>query len=97
VLSALFVSTAEDARHCLLPDDSPDVLYQIACVFALTSPGHDDDRREALALLGRAFTRGFDKIDLFENDPDLAALRSDGELQRLTRAARDVRARVRRP
>ena len=55
------------------PRDSGTILYNIACAQALS--GELDDARR---LLGAAFARRHDLVDLAKVDPDLAAL--DGEL-----------------
>jgi hypothetical protein len=72
------------------------MLYQAACIYSLTSPGRDDDRREGLRLLAAALRAGFTALDLAEKDSDLAALRQDPEFRLLLQSARRL-ARVPSP
>jgi len=79
-----------DARESLLRDTLPPNLYQVACIFALTSAadkGHPEDRREAFRLLFAALRTGFG-LDLVDADRDLDPLRKDEEFKRLVAGAR---------
>jgi len=58
--------------------------YSLACAYAL-----DGQREAAIAWLQRAAERQFAMLDLFDADPDLAALRSDARVT----AVRDAIAR----
>jgi tetratricopeptide (TPR) repeat protein len=80
-----------DAREALRRDTSPFRLYQVACIYALTSRRHADDRLEAFRLLSAALARGFG-FDLLETDRDLDPLRERPEFARLLRAARGLKA-----
>jgi tetratricopeptide (TPR) repeat protein len=68
-------------------DPRPEVLYQAAGVYALTSRQNAADRREAFRLLATALRRGYG-FDLLEIDPDLRPIREQPEYRRLLEAAR---------
>jgi serine/threonine protein kinase/Tfp pilus assembly protein PilF len=79
-----------DARESLLRDTLPPNLYQVACIYALTSAmdkGHPEDRREAFRLLFASLRTGFG-LDWVDTDPDLDPLRKDEEFKRLVAGAR---------
>jgi serine/threonine protein kinase/tetratricopeptide (TPR) repeat protein len=80
----------EDARACLLLDSGPATLYQVACIYALTSKQSPDDRLRALPLLAAALRAGFG-LEFVGHDPDLNPLRGLPEFQRLVAAARVLR------
>jgi tetratricopeptide (TPR) repeat protein len=77
----------EDAREALLLDTSPPMLYQVACVYALTSQKEAGDRVEALGLLSAALRTGYG-LDFVNEDHDLEPLRGVPEFGRLVAAAR---------
>jgi hypothetical protein len=79
-----------DAAECLLRDNRPATLYQLAGVYALTSREQPDDRGEALRLLATALRQGYG-FDLLEGDRDLDPIRSRPEFGRLVAAARAFR------
>jgi hypothetical protein len=83
-------AAVRDARDALLLDTRAPNTYQVACVFALTSPGRPDDRREALALLASALGTGYG-LDLVDTDTDLDPLRADPEFRRVVERARQLR------
>jgi tetratricopeptide (TPR) repeat protein len=62
-------------------------VYRLACIYALTSPGHPEDRRESLYWLKRAVDKGFDRA-LIARDDDVAALRDLPEFRDLLNKAR---------
>ena len=76
-----------DAKDALLRDTKPPNLYQVGCIYALTSKGHPEDQREAVRLLWSALKTGFG-LDLVDTDPDLDLVRKHPEFQRLVRSAR---------
>jgi tetratricopeptide (TPR) repeat protein len=78
-----------DAEDALLCDTKAPNLYQVACIFALTSKARGEDRLRALELLRPALRSGFG-LDLVDTDPDLDPLRPLPEFRRLVAAARDV-------
>jgi tetratricopeptide (TPR) repeat protein len=76
-----------DAKEAERLDPRPEVLYQVAGVYALTSEVDPADRREAFRLLGAALRKGYG-FDLLEIDPDLRPIRGQPEYRRLLEAAR---------
>jgi serine/threonine protein kinase/tetratricopeptide (TPR) repeat protein len=82
-----------DAREAERVDPRPEVLYQIAGIYALTGQQHPADRREAFRLLAAAFRQGFG-FDLIEIDPDLRPIRGQPEFRRLVEAARTLKPHV---
>ena len=79
-----------EAEKALLLSDDPEVTYQAACVYALTSKSHADDGKQALDLLKRAFREGFSDVTMFRSDADLGELRSKAELDTLHRAVTNL-------
>jgi tetratricopeptide (TPR) repeat protein len=71
-----------DARASLRLDHQPEVTYQAAGIYALTSRDHRDDRAEAFRLLKVAFQQGFG-LDLVDHDPELDPIRSLPEFRQL--------------
>jgi tetratricopeptide (TPR) repeat protein len=80
-----------DAKEAERLDPRPEVLYQTAGVYALTSEVDSADRREAFRLLGTALRKGYG-FDLLEIDPDLRPIRGQPEFRRLLEAARALRS-----
>jgi len=76
-----------DAREALLRDTRAPNLYQVGCIYALTSKTHTEDRVEAFRLLWSALKTGFG-LDLVDTDTDLDPVRGDPEFRRLVAAAR---------
>jgi tetratricopeptide (TPR) repeat protein len=81
----------KDAEESLRYDTSPPQLYQVACVYALTSRLQPEDRPRAFQLLSSALRRGFGHT-MIETDTDLDPLRKQPEFVRLVEAARALRA-----
>jgi serine/threonine protein kinase/tetratricopeptide (TPR) repeat protein len=83
-----------DAAHAdakaSIADGRPFSLYRAACVYALTSRQHTEDRVEAMRLLGEALRRGCG-FEYLDEDTDLDPIRSDPEFQRILRAARELK------
>jgi serine/threonine protein kinase/tetratricopeptide (TPR) repeat protein len=78
-----------DAREAERLDPRPEVLYQTAGIYALTSQTNSADRSEAFRLLAAALRRGYG-FDLLEIDPDLRPIRGHPEYRRLLEAARTL-------
>jgi tetratricopeptide (TPR) repeat protein len=76
-----------DAKDALLRNTDPSNLFQVGCIYALTSKSHPEDRVEALRLLSGALQRGFGRQYL-DTDHDLDPLRDDAEFKRLVAAAK---------
>jgi eukaryotic-like serine/threonine-protein kinase len=79
-----------DAEETLRRDASPPRLYQVACIYALTSKEQPEDRFRAFQLLSSALTKGYG-FNLLETDTDLNPIRSAPEFRRLVEAARALR------
>ncbi|HEV3025293.1 MAG TPA: tetratricopeptide repeat protein, partial [Pirellulales bacterium] len=75
----------EDARAAVLVDTTASNLYQVACIYALTSPHNPDSRREALRLLNAALKSGFGR-DLVAEDDDLDPIRDTREFHQILEA-----------
>ena len=76
-----------DAREALLRDTRPANLYQVGCIYALTSKSHAEDKKEAFHLLWSALKTGFG-FDMIDTDADLDPLRKDPEFVKMVAAAR---------
>ena len=70
-----------DAEDALLRDTRPPNLYQVGCIYALTSKTHPEDAPRRSDLLWAALRTGFG-LDLVDTDPDLDPLRADPEFKR---------------
>jgi serine/threonine protein kinase/Flp pilus assembly protein TadD len=81
-----------DAEASLRLDTRPENLYQVACIYALTSRSQSDDRLEAFRLLTTALRGGYG-FDLLETDHDLDAIRKLPEFHRLVAAAQTLNTR----
>jgi predicted esterase len=58
--------------------DSPELLYNIACLYAL-----EGNRKEAIRTLRSSIEHGFQNFELLKTDPDLEKLRGDAEFKKL--------------
>jgi serine/threonine protein kinase/tetratricopeptide (TPR) repeat protein len=81
-----------DAAECLRRDTSPRTLYQLAGVYAQTARKHPDDLREAVRLLGAAFTAGFRDFATVDRDPDLDPIRTQPAFAAVVREFRPTPA-----
>jgi tetratricopeptide (TPR) repeat protein len=81
-----------DGEAALLLDASPQYLYQVGCIYALTSKNHPEDRLRAFQLISYALKAGFG-LELIDNDTDLDSLRSTPQFQRLVSAMKELHAR----
>jgi tetratricopeptide (TPR) repeat protein len=86
----------EDARACLLLDSGPSTLYQVACIYALTSKQTPNDRLQAMPLLSAALRAGFG-LEFVDHDTDLDTLRPLPEFKRLVAAARALHSQPATP
>jgi serine/threonine protein kinase/Tfp pilus assembly protein PilF len=82
-----------DARAALLLDLSPATLYQVACIYSLTSKENPEDRREALHLLASALRGGFG-LEIVDTDTDFDPLRTLPAFKEAVAAARLLQARA---
>jgi serine/threonine protein kinase/Tfp pilus assembly protein PilF len=79
----------DDAREALLLDTHPPTLYQVACIYALTSAKNPPDRLRAFELLAAALKGGFGH-EFLDEDTDLDPIRKTPEFQKIARAAKDL-------
>jgi serine/threonine protein kinase/Tfp pilus assembly protein PilF len=78
-----------DATEALLLDTQPVTLYQVANIYALTSPQNPEDRLKALQLLAGALRNGFG-LAWIDTDSDFDPVRMDPEFQRLVKASKEL-------
>jgi len=78
-----------DAALCLGQNPSPDITYQLAGVYALTSKTKPEDAQIALRLLRDALAQGYG-FSLLAIDTDLDPIRGTKEFQGLLAAAKAV-------
>jgi tetratricopeptide (TPR) repeat protein len=76
-----------DAEEALLRDTRGPNLYQVACIYALTSRQEPADRVKALELLRAGLRTGFG-LDLVDTDADLDPIRKDPAFGPIVAAAR---------
>jgi tetratricopeptide (TPR) repeat protein len=76
----------EIERARLLSDD-PEITYQAAAVYAVTSATNADDRPKALALLRQALREGYGNVKCMATDADLDLLRSSRDFIDIQQAA----------
>jgi eukaryotic-like serine/threonine-protein kinase len=78
-----------DGEQALLLDTRPANLYQVACIYALTSRTNTQDRLRAFDLLSYGLKGGFG-LDIVDTDSDLDPVRPTPEFRRLVEAARGL-------
>jgi tetratricopeptide (TPR) repeat protein len=78
-----------DGEQALLLDTRPANLYQVGCIYALTSKKEPQDRLRAFELLSYGLKGGFG-LDIVDSDSDLDPVRQTNEFRRLVEAARDL-------
>ena len=76
-----------DARASLRLDHQPEVTYQVAGIYALTSRQDPADRAEAFRLLRIAFEQGFG-LELVDQDPELMPIRALPEFREIVQSAK---------
>jgi serine/threonine protein kinase/tetratricopeptide (TPR) repeat protein len=76
-----------DAQAALLLDPSPSTLYQVACIYALTSKREAGDRVQALHLLSAALQKGYG-LDFVADDKDLDQIRDAPQFRQIVDGAR---------
>lgn len=78
----------ERARQ--LSEDDPEIIYQAASVFSLTSAKHNEDQAKALALLRQSLSHGYADLRSMATDPDLDPIRETKEFHEIRRAAATI-------
>ena len=76
----------EIAKARLLSDD-PEILYQAACVYSITSKTHEARPAEALELLRQAYQEGYRDLSGLANDRDLENIRGLKEFKEIQQGA----------
>jgi tetratricopeptide (TPR) repeat protein len=79
-----------DAVESLRRDSQPATLYQVACIYALTSTQHAADRQQALRLLKAAVPREPRWLQTVQSDPDFAPVRDQDEYRDVLQALKLV-------
>ncbi len=85
-----------DAKEALRRDTRGPNLYQVGCIYALTSKTHPEDRLEARRLLWEGLRTGFG-LDIVHSDTDLDALRGDQNFKDLVKDAEALHSPRARP
>jgi tetratricopeptide (TPR) repeat protein len=83
------VAALRDADEALRLDVGGQRLYQVACIYALTSKLQPEDRLQAMQHLSSALRKGYG-FQLLETDRDLDPLRALPEFRRLVDATRTL-------
>jgi serine/threonine protein kinase/Flp pilus assembly protein TadD len=65
----------KDAQAALVLSEEPLVVYQVACVYALTGADHPADLPRAVGYFRKALRGGYREFQTIDTDPDLKALR----------------------
>jgi Flp pilus assembly protein TadD len=87
-----FHAARADADKALELSDEPNVVYQVAGIYALTAKDMPTDRDRALFLLNRAVHHGYG-LELIDSDPELAGVRSLPEVKNLVSEAKKMSIR----
>jgi tetratricopeptide (TPR) repeat protein len=66
------------------------VIYRRACVYAITSKTQEQDRKQAILLLKKAFREGYHRVDAYESDPNLDGLRDLPEFKEVVKAVKGL-------
>jgi serine/threonine protein kinase/Flp pilus assembly protein TadD len=85
-----------DAEEALLQDNEPSTLYQVACIYALTSKTEKVDQVKAMTLLTAAIRTGFG-LEGIDTDTDLDPIRQSPEFVNAVRAARALASGAQQP
>jgi serine/threonine protein kinase/tetratricopeptide (TPR) repeat protein len=79
-----------DAVESLRRDSQPATLYQVACIYALTSKQHATDRQQALRLLKAAAPKDPRWLQIVQTDPDFAPVRDHADYREVLQALKVV-------
>ena len=78
----------KDARLALSQNATAKQLFQVACIYSLSSKSHPADAHVALSLIDRAITLEPKWLQTAISDPDLESIRSMPEFAAIVRSAR---------
>ena len=78
----------DEAKQAQLLSSEPRVIYQAACVYALTGKKHPEDLTIAIDLLRKSIREGYRDLVVINSDHDLDTIRSTAEFQEVLTAAR---------
>jgi len=90
-----YEAARSDAREALLRDGKPPTLYQIGCIYALTSVDNRDESVEAVRLIWSAIKAGYG-LDIVDTDTDLNPIRESAEFIRVVKAAKTLHEKTQR-
>ena len=79
-----------DIQKALLYTADPEIVYQAACVYALTSASNADDREPALKYFRQCFRDGFRNFAAVEHDEDLKVILKLTEFKNVFEAAKNL-------
>jgi tetratricopeptide (TPR) repeat protein len=82
-----------EASRALMFSKDPQVIYQAANVYALTSASNPEDQEIAITYLRQALQEKFDKFSLIDQDPDMANIRHLPAFSQAIQAARELHAK----
>ena len=77
----------QDVAEALKLSNEPMLVYQVACVYALTSKTVAEDKQEAMSLLANSFRANANIARLAWTDKDMDPIREDLEFKRLVSAS----------
>ncbi|MFL5331254.1 MAG: protein kinase domain-containing protein [Gemmataceae bacterium] len=81
-----------DADRCVEHGPTPDINYQLAGVYALTSTTNSEDARTAYRFLADALRLGYG-FEHIDNDQDLKPIRDTEEFKKIVTSARELQGR----
>ena len=80
-------AAVQDVAVALKLSNEPLLVYQVACVYALTSKIVAEDKQEAMSLLASSFRANANIARLAWTDKDMDPIREDIEFKRLVSAS----------
>jgi tetratricopeptide (TPR) repeat protein len=86
----------DDAQAALLLDSEAPTLYQVACIYSLTSKQVPADQLKAMSFLAGALRKGF-ALGWIDTDPDMDPLRKLPEFDKAVAAARELAKKSQTP
>ncbi len=81
-----------DAKHAVSLSSDAFLSYMVACIYALSAKGEQEEahRQEALKLIAQSLKRDASLAQSMTADPDLAGLHDDQRFQRLMTSAKSL-------